>query len=301
MDTVIWSWWVSELAWKLPSRVRLGHLPNAILQLSWLGWRQWSLTPSSGMSGSQEFQHQLGTSGCSKPGVCILRQWKMSIGAGWRRSWQHLSVGVGECGLNETAGDMELQEKVFKWQILLAHQLKKPLVLHLRGKTPRTTSALYGRALALTTSILHKRHKVYLHSFSAGQAEFQLWHRSFPELLVGRSWLTTSELSCETMLRSMPATVIALETDSPHLASRIGIVNSPYQIYEQAVTTGEIRNLPTSTVIECSNRALHRFYALWVGAQWLVFNVSARMTSEWNEHGNLHILLISGTLTQTSQ
>ena len=210
-------------------------------------------------------------------------------------------VAVGECGLDETAGDIELQEKVFKRQILIAHQLKKPLVLHLRGKTSRTTSALYGRALALTTAVLHKRHKIYLHLFSAGQAEFQLWYRSFPELLVGCSWLTTSELSRETMLRSMPATVLALETDSPHLASRSGIVNSPYRIYEQAVTIGRIRNLPTSTVIECSNRALRRFYALWVGAQWLVFNMSARMTSEWINMENLHISSISGTLTRTSQ
>ena len=177
----------------------------------------------------------------------------MSIGAGWRRNWHHLSVAVGECGLDRTGGDMELQEKVLKRQILLAHQLKKPLVLHLRGKTPRTTSALYGRALALTMSVLHKCHQTYLHSFSAGQAEFQLWHRSFPELLVGCSWLTTSELSRETMLRSMPATVIALEMENPHLASRIGIVNSPYRIYEQAVTIAEIWNLPTSAVIECSN------------------------------------------------
>ena len=61
-------------------------------------------------------------------------------------------VAVGECGLDETAEDMELQEKVFKRQILIAHQLKKPLVLHLRGKTSRTTSALCGRALALTTA-----------------------------------------------------------------------------------------------------------------------------------------------------
>ena len=210
-------------------------------------------------------------------------------------------VAVGECGLDETAGDMELQEKVFKRQILIAHQLKKPLVLHLRGKTLRTISALYGRALALTTAVLHKRHMIYLHSFSAGQAEFQLWYRSFPELLVGCYWLTTSELSREMMLRSMPATVIALETNSPHLASRSGIVNSPFRIYEQAVTIGKIRKLPTSTVIECSNWALRGFYALRVGAQWLVFNVSARMTSEWINMENLHILSISGTLTRTSQ
>ena len=86
------SWCISELARELPSSVHLGHLPSAMLQLSWQGWRQWSLTPFSGMSGLWEFQHQLGTSGCSKPGAYIPRQWKMSIGAGWSRNWQHLNV-----------------------------------------------------------------------------------------------------------------------------------------------------------------------------------------------------------------
>ena len=154
-------------------------------------------------------------------------------------------VAVGQCGLDETARDMELQEEVFIHQIHLAHQFKTLLVLHLRGKTTRTTSALYGRALALTTGILNKHPKVHLHSFSAGQAEFQLWHPCIPELLVGCSWLTTREPNRETLLRTMPATALALETDSPHLASRVGIINSPFRIYKQAVTIGETRNLLT--------------------------------------------------------
>ena len=99
-------------------------------------------------------------------------------------------------------------------------------------------------AVAKHTGIVNKCHKVYLHSFSAGQAEFQLWHRCFPELLVGCSWLTTRELNRKTLLITMPATVMALETDSPHLASRVGIINSSFPIYKQAVTIGEIRNLP---------------------------------------------------------
>ena len=170
--------------------------------------------------------------------IRVLQTWdvhpKAVKNVNWRWMEEKLAasecVAVGECGLDETAGDMELQEKVFKRQILLAHQLKKPLVLHLRGKTPRTTSRLYGRALALSTSVLHKRHKVYLHSFSAGQAEFQLWHRSFTELLVGRSWLTTSELSRETMLRSMPATVIFYDCMfcAPRSLRRFSILHTWY-------------------------------------------------------------------------
>ena len=44
-----------------------------------------------------------------------------------------------------------------------------------------------------------------------------------------------------------------------------GVVNSPYRVYEQAAAIGEIRNLPTSTVLECSNSDLRQFYALWIG------------------------------------
>ena len=189
--------------------------------------------------------------------IRVLQTWGVHPKAVGDADWNWLEkkiaapkcVAVGECVLDETARDMELQEEVFINQIHLAHQFKKLLVLHLRGKTTRTTSALYGRALALTTGILNKHHKVYLHSFSAGQAEFQLWHRCFPKLLVECSWLTTGEPNRGMLLRTMPATVLALETDSPHLASRVGITNSPFRIYKQAVTIGEVRDLPTETVI----------------------------------------------------
>ena len=183
--------------------------------------------------------------------IRVLQTWGVHPKAMGDADWKWLEkmaapecVAVGECGLDETARDMELREQVFILQICLAHRFKKLLVLHLWGKTTRTTSALYGQALALTTGVINKCHKVYLHSYSAGQAEFQLWHRCFPELLVGCSWVTTRELNRETLLITMPATVMALETDSPHLASRVGIINSSCQIYKQAVTIGEIRNLP---------------------------------------------------------
>ena len=131
MDTVIWNWRVSELARELPSRVRLGNLPSAMLQGSWQGGRQWSLTPSSGMSGPWEFQHQLGTSGRSKPGECIPRQWKMSIGAGWSRSWQHLSVWlwVSVDWMTQPVTGEGVQTSDTP-----RSSTKKPLVLHLRGK-----------------------------------------------------------------------------------------------------------------------------------------------------------------------
>ena len=170
--------------------------------------------------------------------IRVLKTWGVHPKAVRDVNWQWIErkmaspecIAVGECGLDETARDMTLQEEVFNRQVRIAQRLDKPLILHLRGLNARTTSALYGRALALVTPVLKKRHKIYLHSFSAGLAEFQLWYRFFSNLLVGCSWLTTSDFSRMDLLRVLPTTVIALETDSPHLSSRVGVVNSPYRV-----------------------------------------------------------------------
>ena len=73
-------------------------------------------------------------------------------------------VAIGERGLDESGQNMAHQEVAFKRQVQLAHQLGKPLVLHLRGQNASRSSAIYGRALAITTNILRKQHPVYLHS-----------------------------------------------------------------------------------------------------------------------------------------
>ena len=196
-------------------------------------WRQWWPTLSSGRNGIPRCRTSSGIFGSWRPGEYILRQYVMSTGSGSRGRCRHQNVLLWESAALTTV--------------------------------PETTSALYGRALALVTPVLKKRHKIYLHSFSAGLAEFQLWYRFFSNLLVGCSWLMTSDFSRMDLLRVLPTTVIALETDSPHLSPRVGVVNSPYQVYEQAAAIGELRDLPTSTVLECSNRALRQFYALWIG------------------------------------
>ena len=171
-------------------------------------------------------------------------------------------VAIGECRLDDTAPNMAHQEDAFKRQIEKARQLKKPLVLHLRGRNPNRMSAIYGQALALTSSILPRKHQVYLHSFSATQAEYKLWHRAFPNLLVGCSWLTAADINCWPMLRMIHTESLALETDSPHLAPRIGWINSTMRIWAQAEMVAEVRNVPVSTLLECSHPALRQFYSL---------------------------------------
>ena len=156
------------------------------------------------------------------------------------------------------------------------------MVLHLRGQNASRTSAIYGRALAITTSILRKHHPVYLHSVSATQAEFKLWHWAFPKLLIGCSWLTAADDDCWPMLWMLPSGTLALETDSPHLALRIGWVNSPMRIWAQAESIVEIRNVPVTLLLVCSHRVLQHFDSLWVlELDWTIFNLWNERSYEW--------------------
>ena len=149
--------------------------------------------------------------------------------------WMEQKLAAFECccGWVWTGRDSRRHGAPEGVQILLAHQLKKPLVIYPWGKTPGN----YLCSLWLGPGIHHVGTAHVPQGISA-QLECRAGRVSAVAslLVVFFPWLTTSELSCETMLRSMPAIVIALEMDSLHLTSRIGIVNSPYRINEQAVT-----------------------------------------------------------------
>ena len=100
-------------------------------------------------------------------GVRVVRTWGAHPKALDDVDWKWLEgrmlsaecVAIGECGLDETGPNMACQEVAFKRQVQLAHQFDKTLILHLRGQNSSRTSAIYGWALAITTSILRKQHK----------------------------------------------------------------------------------------------------------------------------------------------
>ena len=79
---------------------------------------------------------------------------------------------IGECGLDRTISHMPEQKTNFEKQLKWAMELKKPLVLHLRGKDHKDTLAVYKEALEVAGNVLGKRHAVYLHCFTADYPTF---------------------------------------------------------------------------------------------------------------------------------
>ena len=112
--------------------------------------------------------------------------------------------GIGECGLDRTISHMPEQKTNFKKQLKWAMELKKPLVLHLRGKDHKDTLAVYKEALEVAGKVLGRRHAVYLHCFTADYPTFLMWRKRFGNLLVGVTWKTTSTPDFPRLGRGLP-------------------------------------------------------------------------------------------------
>ena len=162
--------------------------------------------------------------------------------------------GIGECGLDETAPNMEAQEELFKTQVRAALRKRKPLVLHLRS-TSSSTALLHQRARTLMAAVLNKSHRVYLHCFVGTWDMYMKWNQAFPQLLLGFSRLTMEMMEFQKQARSLPLHQLMLESDSPHLG------HSPRQLIDQAIAVAECRNLPMAAVLEGTRRNVEKFFS----------------------------------------
>ena len=162
--------------------------------------------------------------------------------------------GIGECGLDKTAPNMEAQEELFKTQVRAALRTRKPLVLHLRS-TSSSTALMHQRVRTLMAAVLNKSHRVYLHCFVGMWDTNMKWNQAFPQLLLGFSRLTVEMTEFQKLARSLPLHQLALESDSPHLG------HSPRQLIDQAIAVAECRNLPVAAVLEGTRRNVEKFFS----------------------------------------
>lgn len=117
-------------------------------------------------------------------------------------------LAIGECGLDKRiAIPMELQQKVFERQLLLAQKYSKPVVIH---------CVAAFQELIETTKKLNISVPVLIHGFSKNdQVAKQLLENGF-YLSFGKYLLQSRSLgtSLEAVFQSIPDNRIFLETDS---------------------------------------------------------------------------------------
>ena len=166
-------------------------------------------------------------------------------------------VGIGECGLDDTAGDWGAQLVLFRRQVAMARQFNKVLVLHLRED--RWSGKVFHEAREVVQDILPRGHQIYLHCYMGDAEDFMKWKTAFPSVVAGFTWKSTLTPHFQKVAHLVPLESLAVESDAP-LLSPTRDINSPYLIHHQAAAIGHVRNVPTSVILDASRRNLERCY-----------------------------------------
>jgi TatD DNase family protein len=146
-------------------------------------------------------------------------------------------VAIGETGLDyyRDRSPRDAQRRAFEFQIALAHELDKPLVIHTREADNDTLALLHEQAAGL---------KVVLHCFSmVDHVDWCIeagWWLSFAGNVT-----YPKNLAIAAAAAAVPIGRLLVETDAPYLApqSRRGTPNEPAAIVETAAFVAAQRGI----------------------------------------------------------
>jgi len=129
-------------------------------------------------------------------------------------------VAIGECGLDTSKKDgatMTDQIEVFKFQIKLAMNRSKPLVLHIRGAEKEALRVLDEIGLPPFWPI-------HRHCWNDTWEVCQEWLDRFPESVIGLTALITypGKKDLRRVVEKIPLNRLVLETDAPYFLPRGG-------------------------------------------------------------------------------
>ena len=175
------------------------------------------------------------------------------------RAWSTLEArihsrdccAIGECGLDyrEPAHSLPGQRQLFQQQVTLAHQLKKPLVLHLRGNNRLSMSDVMRETAAILRDNTHPNQWIHVHCYTGSLLDYQHSVGEFPNSVFGITHKSAmaaglGELACRIDLYRL-----VLETDSPLLSPHGLACGHPYELISQAQMIAEHRNLPSWVIL----------------------------------------------------
>jgi len=167
-------------------------------------------------------------------------------------------VAIGEIGLDyyRDHSPRTIQRDVFRAQLELAVQLKKPVIIHCREAEQDMLAILSGWRAGLTESDspLQKNPGV-LHSFS-GDGEFAgaVLRLGFKIGITGPVTFKNAHI-LQAVVKSTPLDSLLIETDAPFLTPQPqrGQRNEPGYVKWVAEKIGELKDLSTEAVAEATS------------------------------------------------
>lgn len=157
------------------------------------------------------------------------------------------TVALGECGLDYhprlqlSAGERDMQEKVFRQQIELALEVDKPIITHLRsGKVDGRRASANKDALNIIEEYSARGLRGLIHCYSGnGKQGRRYMDMGFYLSFTG---LITYNAQWDALLAEMPFASITTETDAPYLTPE------PERSEGEKTKEGFVRNEPTGVI-----------------------------------------------------
>lgn len=170
---------------------------------------------------------------------------------------------IGECGLDDSylkdfSEDLKeiykkKEREVFRDQILLAKELNKPLILHVRD--------LYEEALDMLQTFWPEARGVF-HFFTGTKEQAQMiLSKGF---YIGLSGVITYSQGYDEMIKSLPLDKILIETDAPYVAPvpYRGLRNEPIYVAKTALKISELKNLDFKEISEATVNNTYKFLGI---------------------------------------
>lgn len=169
-------------------------------------------------------------------------------------------VAIGECGLDYfrlKSENLELktrQKEVFEKQILLAIELNKPLIIHIRDANEDSFNLLMKYAKELNK-------KGVLHCFNASKLLLELAKEGFYFGIGGVLTFKNAKNLVE-ILPQIPKENLVIETDAPYLTPEPyrGRINDPILTHFVASKMAEILNIEKKELIKLTNKNAEKLF-----------------------------------------
>ncbi|XP_061182217.1 uncharacterized protein LOC133190547 [Saccostrea echinata] len=155
------------------------------------------------------------TFGCHPKNARDFTKWNLE---GLRKCLgNHRVVALGEIGLDYSGvfvETKELQKSVFKKQIRMALDMRKPLVIHCREAEED--------CLDILRQMVPRHYKIHCHCFTGDFTSAKLWLNHFPNLYIGLTPLVTYRTAkgARDVAKFIPLKRLLLESDAPYFVPR---------------------------------------------------------------------------------
>ncbi|KAL7630733.1 UNVERIFIED_CONTAM: hypothetical protein RMT77_019060 [Armadillidium vulgare] len=171
-------------------------------------------------------------------------------------------IATGEIGLDysyKNGRDHEQQISVFERQLIIALEVKKPIVIHCRDA--------FNDAYTIMKRMLPKNYIIHLHCFTGSFVEATNWMESFPNLYFGFTSIITKDnrraMNVKQVVRALPLNRILLETDSPYFRPfymKKGNYSHPGMAIHVASAISTLRQIPIEVVLEETRKNTFNVY-----------------------------------------